>query len=47
MIRTASCRINHTLVRDYAGRAKLNQILSGSLFLFCFVTNPTCSQKKE
>ena len=46
MIRTASCRINHTLVRDYAGLTKLNQI-SGSLFLFFFVTNPTCSQKKE
>ena len=48
MIRTASCRINHTLVRDYAARTKLNQI-SGFLFLFFFflITNPTCSQKKE
>ena len=35
MIRTMSCRMNHTLVRDYAGRIKLNQI-SGSLFLFFF-----------
>ena len=35
MIRTASCRINHTLIRDYAGRTKLNQI-SGSLFPFFF-----------
>ena len=25
MIRTASCRINHTLIRDYAGRTKLNK----------------------
>ena len=46
MIRTASCRINHTLVRDDAGRTKLNQI-SGSLFLFFFVTNPTCSHEKK
>ena len=41
MIRTASCRMNHTLVRDDAGRTKLNQI-SGSLILFFLVTNPTC-----
>ena len=36
MIRTASCRINHTLIRDYTGRTKLNQI-SVSLFpiFFC------------
>ena len=46
MIRTASCRINHTLVRDHAGRTKLNQI-RGSLFLFFFVTNPTCSHEKK
>ena len=46
LIRTASCRINHTLVRDYAGRTGLNEI-SGSLVLFFFVTNLTCSQKKE
>ena len=36
MIRTASCRINHTLIRDYAGRTKLN-LKSGSLFLFFFL----------
>ena len=36
MIRTASCCINHTLIRDYAGHTKLNQI-SGSLFLFFFL----------
>ena len=46
MIRTASCRINHTLVRDDAGRTKLNQIRC-SLFLFFLVTNPTCSHEKK
>ena len=35
MIRTASCHINHTLIRDYASCTKLNQI-SGSLFLLFF-----------
>ena len=46
MIRTASCRINHTLIRDYAGRTKLNQI-SGSLFLFFFVTNLHVHKRKN
>ena len=46
MIRTASCRMNHTLVRDDAGRKKLNQI-SGSIFLFFFVTNPTCLHERK
>ena len=45
MIRTASCHINHTLTRDYAGRTKLNQI-SGSLFLF-FVCNKSFMFTKE
>ena len=38
--------MNHTLVRDDASRTKLNQI-SGSVFLFLFVTNPTCSHEKK
>ena len=46
MIRTESCRKNHTLVRDDAGRTKLNQI-SDPLFLFFFVTNPTSSHEKK
>ena len=37
---------SHTCTGDDAGRTKLNQI-SGSLFLFFFVTNPTCSHKKK
>ena len=45
MICTASCCINHTLIRDYAGRTKLNQI-SGSLFLF-FFCNKSCMFTKE
>ena len=46
MMRTASRRMNHTLIRNDAGRTKLNQI-SGSLFLFIFITNPTCSHEKK
>ena len=36
---------SHTCTGWY-GRTKLNQI-SGSLFLFFFVTNPTCSHEKK
>ena len=45
MIRTASCRINHTLVRDYAGRTKLNQI--SVFYFFSFFCNKSNMFTKE